>query len=301
MSDLFASYEASSSRLSPAPSSTGSAFDASPFESVPTFADVEPGDNQRWSTWPAVTPSERGPLPWPAWVVTSAGALDTELGILKTGKEADVFLLERAVPDDAAQRTLLAAKRYRGTDHSSFHRSGVYTEGRSTRNTRDTRALAKRSEHGRAVAAAQWSFAEFDALCRMWELGAPVPYPVQVNGTELLMEFVGDANGVAAPRLAAVRSDRAALADLYDQIVDLMRIFAAAGFAHGDLSAYNLLVHDGRVRVIDLPQIVDIIANPQGLDLLHRDCVNICDWFTRRRVERDAEELFAEMLAASYA
>lgn len=135
----------------------------------------------------------------------------------------------------------------------------------------------------------------------MWELGAPVPYPVQVNGTELLMEFIGDANGVAAPRLAAVRSDRDELADLYDQIVDLMRIFAAAGFAHGDLSAYNLLVHEGRVRVIDLPQMVDIIANPQGLDLLHRDCVNICDWFARRRVERDAEELFAELLAASYA
>lgn len=291
MSDLSASSEAPTPRL----------FDASPFESVPAFADVEPGENQRWTTWPAITPSERGPQPWPSWVVTSAGALDTELGILKTGKEADVFLLERAVPDDPGRRTLLAAKRYRDSDHSSFHRSGVYTEGRSTRNTRDTRALAKKSEHGRAVAALQWSFAEFDALCRMWALGAPVPYPVQVNGTELLMEFIGDADGVAAPRLAAVRSTPHELSGLYDQVVDLMRIFAAAGFAHGDLSAYNLLVHRGRVRVIDLPQIVDIIANPRGLDLLHRDCVNICDWFTRRRVERDAEELFAEMLAVSYA
>lgn len=295
MSDLFASSEASSSRPRTAPS-----FDPSPFAHVPTFADVEPGDGQRWTTWPAVTPSERGPQPWPAWVVTSAGALDTELGILKTGKEADVFLLERAVPDDPAQRTLLAAKRYRSSEHSSFHRSGVYTEGRTTRNTRDTRALAKKSDHGRAVAALQWSFAELDALSRMWELGAPVPYPVQVSGTELLMEFIGDARGVAAPRLAAVRGSREHLAGLFDQIVDLMRVFAAAGFAHGDLSAYNLLVHGGRVRVIDLPQIVDIIANPQGLDLLHRDCVNICEWFTRRRIERDAEELFAEMLAASY-
>lgn len=276
-------------------------FDASPFETVPTFADVEPGADQRWTTWPQVTPSERGPQPWPAWVVTSAGALDTELGILKTGKEADVFLVERAVPDDAQQRVLLAAKRYRSSDHSSFHRSGVYTEGRTTRNTRDTRALAKKSEHGRAVAALQWSFAEFDALSRMWELGAPVPYPVQVSGTELLMEFIGDETGIAAPRLAAVRATDAGLRDLFTQVVDLMRVFAAAGFAHGDLSAYNFLVHEGRVRVIDLPQIVDIVANPQGLDLLHRDCVNICDWFLRRRVGCDAEELFAELIAASYA
>ncbi|MCS3843328.1 serine protein kinase RIO [Microbacterium sp. AK031] len=271
-------------------------FDAS---SSLSFADVDPGDDQRWSTWPAITPSERGPQPWPAWVVTSAGALDTELGILKTGKEADVFLIERAVPDDPTQRTLLAAKRYRSEEHRSFHRSAVYTEGRRVQNSRDGRALAKKSSFGRGVAAAEWSFAEFNALCRMWDLGAPVPYPVQVNGTELLMEFIGT-DATAAPRLAQERGDRRVLADYFTQIVDIMRIFAAAGFAHGDLSPYNLLVHDGRVRVIDLPQIVDIIANPQGLDLLHRDCVNVCDWFIRHRVECDAEDLFAELMASSY-
>jgi RIO kinase 1 len=271
-------------------------FDAS---SSLSFADVEPGDGQRWSTWPAVTPTERGPQPWPAWVVTSAGALDTELGILKTGKEADVFLIERAVPDDPMQRTLLAAKRYRGEEHRSFHRSAAYTEGRRVQNSRDARALAKKSSFGREVAAAEWSFAEFNALGRMWELGAPVPYPVQVNGTEVLMEFIGT-DAVAAPRLAQERGDRRVLAEYFTQIVDIMRIFAAAGFAHGDLSPYNLLVHEGRVRVIDLPQIVDIIANPQGLDLLHRDCVNVCDWFARRRVACDAEELFAELMASSY-
>lgn len=292
MPDLFASSDASSE---------ASAFDPSPFDINLSFADIEPVEGQRWSTWPSVTPSERGPSPRPSWVVTSAGALDTELGVLKTGKEADVYLLERAVPDDPAQRSLLAAKRYRSSEHRSFHRSSVYTEGRGVQNTRDARALAKKSSFGRDVAAAQWSFAEFEALSRMWELGAPVPYPVQVSGTEVLMEFLGDADGVAAPRLAQVRGDRDELTEYYRQIVDAMRTFAAAGFAHGDLSPYNLLVHEGRVRVIDLPQIVDIISNPRGLDLLHRDCVNVCDWFTRHRVQSDAEELFAELLAASYA
>lgn len=274
-------------------------FDASPFSTELSFADVEPGEGQRWSTWPAITPSERGPEPWPSWVVTSAGAFDTELGVLKTGKEADVFLVERGVPDDPTQRVLLAAKRYRGEEHRSFHRSTVYTEGRRAQNSRDGRAIAKKSAFGREVAAAEWSFAEFNALSRMWELGAPVPYPVQVNGTEVLMEFIGT-GATAAPRLAQERGDRRVLADYFAQIVEIMRVFAAAGFAHGDLSPYNLLVHEGQVRVIDLPQIVDIIANPQGLDLLHRDCVNVCEWFARRRVECDAEELFAELMASSY-
>lgn len=134
----------------------------------------------------------------------------------------------------------------------------------------------------------------------MHEAGAPVPYPVQVSGTEILMEFIGT-GATAAPRLAQVRADRKELAGYFDQVVEILHVFADAGTAHGDLSAYNLLVHEGRVRVIDLPQIVDLVANPQGLDLLHRDCVNVCDWFARRKVDCDAEELFADLVGRYFA
>ena len=64
-----------------------------------SYDEPDDDDHQRWSTWLSVEPLSRGPEPRPDWVVTSQAALDTELGILKTGKEADVFLLERAVPD----------------------------------------------------------------------------------------------------------------------------------------------------------------------------------------------------------
>ena len=60
--------------------------------------------NQRWTTWYDVEPLCRGPEPRPDWVITDRAAVDTELGILKTGKEADVFLLERAVDDGPAGR-----------------------------------------------------------------------------------------------------------------------------------------------------------------------------------------------------
>ena len=253
------------------------------------FVQLEPGEDQRWSTWQAIIPSQRGPEPRPSWVVTSAGAFDTELGIVKTGKEADVFLIERAEPGHPG--AVMAAKRYRGAEHRDFTRSSQYEEGRRTRRSRDSRAIANKSSYGRSIAADHWSFAEFEALCRLYELGAPVPYPVQVNGTELLMEFIGSGR-TAAPRLAQVSPSR----DHLDQVIDLMRVLARAGFAHGDLSPYNLLVHEGRVVVIDLPQIVDAVSNPNGLDLLHRDCVNVATWFTRQRVPADAEELFAMLL-----
>ena len=57
-----------------------------------TYAD-ELGEGQRWSRWEDLEALMRGPEPRPDWVVTSSGAIDTELGVLKTGKEADVFLL----------------------------------------------------------------------------------------------------------------------------------------------------------------------------------------------------------------
>lgn len=261
---------------------------------VPVFTLAEPGENQRWSTWPSTIPTQRGPEPRPSWVVTASAAFDTELGIVKTGKEADVYLLERAVPGEAG--IVLAAKRYRSAELRDFTRSSQYEEGRRTRRSRDTRAIAKKSAFGRALAADHWAIAEFDALSRMYSAGAPVPYPVQVNGTELLMEFIGH-DREAAPRLAQVRDG---LPDLLDQVIEAMRLFARAGFAHGDLSPYNLLVYEGRVVVIDLPQIVDTVANPNGMDLLHRDCTNIAEWFTRQRVPCDAGELFGIVVAEMF-
>src|SRR5262245_52044969 len=74
--------------------------------------DDSPGAGQRWSTWDQSTPLERGPRPHPQWLVTELAAVDVELGMLKAGKEADVFLIERGVPD-TDRRCILAAKRYR--------------------------------------------------------------------------------------------------------------------------------------------------------------------------------------------
>ncbi len=252
---------------------------------------------QRASTYWDVERLCRGPAPAPDWVVTDRAAVDTELGILKTGKEADVFLLQRAVP--GTDGVVLAAKRYRGEEHRDFHRSATYAEGRRTRNTRDNRAVAAGSRHGRAVAAGQWAWSEWQALSRFWSTGVPVPYPVQVDGTELLMELV-TVEGQPAPRLAATRPDPALLASWFDQLRDAVLALARAGVAHGDLSPYNVLAAGERVVVIDLPQVVDLVANPAGPDFLLRDCHNLCTWFQRRGLAVDEDALFADALSQVY-
>lgn len=128
------------------------------------------GSDQRWSTWRSVDRSSRGPKPRPGWLVTSEAALDTELGLLKTGKEADVFLIERAVP--GAESCLLAAKRYRAAEHRLFHRASSYTEGRRGRDSRENRAVRLKSGFGRQIEATRWSQAEFATLKQLWTAGA---------------------------------------------------------------------------------------------------------------------------------
>ncbi len=263
------------------------------------LATDDPVEGQRFSTWHDVEASCRGPEPRPDWVVTSRAAVDSDLGVLKTGKEADVFLLERAVPADPVQHVVLAAKRYRGEERRSFHRSTAYTEGRRTRRSRDARALAKKTAHGRAVAAGQWALAEWEALCRFWLAGVPVPYPVQIDGTEILMEYV-EVDGEAAPRLASTRPGTDLLASYFDQVRDAMQQLARHGVAHGDLSPYNILAAGERLVVIDLPQAVDLVANPAGMDFLMRDCHNVCTWFASRGLPVDEHDLFAELLAAAF-
>jgi len=244
-------------------------------------------DGDRWSTWDQSSPTERGPRPYPDWLVTDLGATDTELGILKTGKEADVFLLRRAVPE-TGRSCLLAAKRYRAAEHRLFHRDIEYTDGRRVRESRDNRAMARRTATGRAMIAQQWARAEFTALGRLHQAGLPVPYPVQVTGTELLLEFIGEPDGTAAPRLAETRPRGSELAGLWDQLVAALRGLAALGLAHGDLSAYNVLVHRGRLVLIDLPQVIDVISHPRGGDFLDRDAANVATWFTARRLDATA-------------
>jgi RIO kinase 1 len=226
-------------------------------------------------------------------VTTSPAAIDTDLGVFKTGKEADVSLIRRTHADRSA---LLAAKQYRDPQHRMFHRDAGYLEGRRMRRSREVRAVETRTAFGRELIAGHWAAAEFAVLSRLWAAGAAVPYPVQLLGTQLMMEFIGDADGVAAPRLVQLRPTADEANALFVQLRRVLGRLADAGYTHGDLSPYNVLVHDGRLVLIDLPQAVDLVGNPQGFAFLRRDCDNICTWFRARGVNVDAATLYDELM-----
>ena len=271
-------------------------FDDDDFE-PPTVVWASPADDEyddgiTFSTYPDAV---HGPSPLPNWVPTSPAATDADLGVFKTGKEADVSLIRRTYADDSV---LLAAKQYRDAQHRMFHRDAGYLEGRRMRKSRETRAVETRTAFGRELIAGQWAAAEFAALAQLWADGVAVPYPVSLDGSELLLEFVGSAAGAAAPRLAQLRPEPEQLTDLWHQLVEALTGLARQGLTHGDLSAFNLLVHEGRLVVIDLPQVVDVVGNPQGPAYLARDVTRIADWFAARGLSsavRGADTLLDEL------
>ena len=244
----------------------------------------------------------------PDWLVLEP-YVDTELGPLKTGKEAQVDVVERIGAD--GDTCLLARKRYlprtvtaKGTLEalgvqraSTFHNDVEYREGRQFRKSRDRRAVEAMTTYGKRLLQDRWTGHEYDVMVRLWSAGVSVPYPVSYADDLFFLEYIGARDG-AAPQLARARLDRAQLEDAWDQLVEAMHGMTVEGIVHADLSAFNLLWWDGRLVVIDLPQAVDLAANPQGLDYLHRDVLNVSRWFARRGVHRDAEELFADLLAS---
>lgn len=240
--------------------------------------------------------AEHGPKPTPDWVITSDAARQVDLGILKSGKEADVHLVERRYNDAV---NLLAAKRYRKMEERLFRNDARYRDGRRTGESRLDKAMARGNKAGMAFRARLWLATEFDALCRLWSEGVPVPYPVQKLDNELMLELIGSTEQVA-PRLVHARLDRRELGRAWNQLVEAMHTMIHCGVVHGDLSAYNLLWDQDRIVIIDFPQSVDPIAHPEGIALLDRDVTNVTNWFSRRGVNCDPSELFSSLLRESF-
>jgi RIO kinase 1 len=246
----------------------------------------------------------------PAWL-TDGGTEDEVLGLLKTGKEAEVFIVERRSLD-GEHVALLAHKRYRpmkvgkgdleGMGFSrarTFTNDVLYHEGRRLRFSRDQRAVERMTDYGKRLLAERWPEHELEVLQQAHAAGATVPYPVEFTGDGMLMQLIGDEVG-AAPRLVNARLSPAELACAYDQLLEELSALTRAGLVHADLSPFNVLWWQGLMWLIDFPQAVDLVTNPHGFDMLHHDVITMCDWFARRGVQADGEAVFADLLAEAF-
>ena len=196
------------------------------------------------------------------------GVIDEVMRPLKSGKEAAVYVVRAG--DDVR-----CAKVYKDMAQRSFQKRAQYQEGRKSRGSRETRAVASGSRYGRRQQEAEWKNAEVDALYQLRAAGVRVPEPYGFFHGVLVMELVTDAEGFSAPRLGEVEltdvEARAYHAVLVRQVVRML----CCGLIHGDLSAYNVLVGPDGPVVIDFPQVVSAAGNNAARTMLLRDVNNL--------------------------
>ena len=200
------------------------------------------------------------------------GLIDSVVRQLKSGKEADVYVVRCG--DDTC-----AAKVYKEANKRGFRQAVDYTENRKVRNSRQGRAMAKRTAFGRQQQEAAWQSAEVDALYRLAAAGVRVPQPGNFHDGVLIMELVADEHGDAAPRLNDLTFSAAEALQHHATLIDEVVRMLCAGVIHGDLSEFNvLLAADGPV-IIDLPQAVDAAGNNHAPRMLMRDVDNLRNFF----------------------
>ena len=210
------------------------------------------------------------------------------LGRVKSGKEAIIYCCE-AAPDAGVE--LLAAKVYRTRDVRRFANDATYNAGRLRQhNRRETRAILNKSGFGREQSFARWVADEYETLSLLHRGGCAVPRPFLRSERVIVMEYIGD-DVAPAPVLANVRLDTRDARRAFDAVLRNVELALACDRIHGDLSAYNVLYHDGDVRIIDFPQAVDARFNPNALELLERDLANVCGFFARYGVDADAHRI----------
>jgi RIO kinase 1 len=205
------------------------------------------------------------------------GHIEAFGGPISTGKEANVY---EALGDDDRD---VAVKIYR-INASNFQQMRAYLEG-------DPRFEGIGSDKKKVVLA--WTQKEFANLRRAEAAGVRVPSPIAVERNVLVMELVGLVED-RARRLAEVTVENPETA--FEVVREYMRRLYGAGLVHGDLSEYNLIIHDGELVVIDLGQAVTV-HHPNAADFLDRDCRNVAAFFSRQGVDVAPADLRAFVTA----
>ncbi|MFC6992832.1 serine/threonine-protein kinase Rio1 [Haladaptatus sp. GCM10025707] len=202
------------------------------------------------------------------------GYIDAFGGPISTGKEANVYLADGPDGEIAVKVYLI--------NTSNFRQMRDYLEG-------DPRFEGIGNQKRQVVMA--WVKKEFANLRRAKEAGVRVPNPIAVERNVLVMEYLGQGDD-RARRLGEVHIENPETA--FEVVREYMCRLYDSGLVHGDLSEYNIVVHEGELTIIDLGQAVTV-HHPNSRDFLERDCRNIANFFARQSVDTDGTSLLAHV------
>lgn len=188
------------------------------------------------------------------------------------GKEANVF---GGVNE---QGDFVAVKIYR-LENCNFNKMYSYI-------SQDPRYMDLKGDKRRIIFA--WTQREYRNLLKAREY-IRVPTPLAFKDHVLITEFIGE-DGNAAPQLKDV--DLEDPQSFLDEIVLMMsQLFQQANLVHGDMSSFNILVHNDEPIFIDFSQ-ATAVDSSNAPDLLRRDIEVICNHFQRLGVQSDRERIY---------
>lgn len=255
---------------------------------VPTYAaPLDPKHHERYWLIESIGPFYRDEI------ITDVTQL------VKGGKEANVYA---CTAHPATGMELIAAKLYRPRMLRSLKNDAIYKAGRQLRDAdgkqlkgrREKLAMQKKTDFGKEVDIQWWIGNEVMTQTALYEAGADVPKPIAHQGNTILMAFIGDEDG-AAPTLSEIRLPADEAQPLFRRTMENIALMLDNHLIHGDLSAYNILYWDGRITLIDFPQMVDARKNPHAFDLLLRDVTRVCDYYGRYGIHTDPHQLTLDL------
>ena len=199
---------------------------------------------------------------------------------ISTGKEGNVF---RGITPD---KKFVAVKVYR-TSTATFKHISKYILGdprfKSIHNTRRDIIYA-------------WTKKEYKNLQRAYKADVKVPKPIISINNVLVMEYIGASN-IPAPLMKNVKLKNPE--EIFNILLDfILKMYQKAKIVHGDISAFNVLIHKNKPYLIDLSQGV-LIEHPNALDFLKRDIHNMVSYFKRFNISADENEIFENITKKS--
>ncbi|CAF9910968.1 MAG: hypothetical protein GOMPHAMPRED_007251 [Gomphillus americanus] len=223
-------------------------------------------------------------------------------GIISTGKEANVYhaISVPAEDEDTKATAVQRAIKVYKTRILVFKDRERYVAGEH----RFQRGYKKGNNREKVR---QWAEKEYRNLKRVHAAGIPCPEPLHLRIHVLMMDFLGDKKGKAAPKLKDVtfESDNQdpqwvdkKWTALYLQLLEHMRVlYSTCRLVHGDLSEYNILYHQDKLWMIDVSQSVEH-DHPRSLEFLRTDIKNVNDFFSRQGVDTLLDRVLFDFITA---
>lgn len=196
---------------------------------------------------------------------------------LSIGKEANVF--SAATKD--GNRVVIKIYRLETAD---FNKMYNYISP-------DPRYLSLKKKQREVIFA--WCQREFRNLMAAREANVRAPMPIAFLKNILVMTQVGDGSPAQKMKDDVPKNPKKFFAEILLEIKKLYNF----GFAHGDLSKFNILNLGQHPILIDFSQMVPM-NEPNAYGYLKRDIENVYVFFEKLGVKADVENIYREIVAS---